>query len=93
MEHSNIDAVTGPTIRKVDAVKLGEGHTVIKVDGMTCENCANTVAQAIFDVPGVMAVKVFLDEGKAMYDVESPVEVKDVAAAIEKAGYQFGGLL
>ncbi|QDK71598.1 heavy-metal-associated domain-containing protein [Lactococcus protaetiae] len=81
------DATTGPTIREVGATAIG-AHTTVTIGGMTCAHCANTVAQAIFDVPGVIAVKVFLEEGKAMFDTNAEVSLADVALSVEKAGYK-----
>jgi copper chaperone CopZ len=84
------DAVTGPTIRKEGAEIVG-GHTEIKIEGMTCDHCAAKVAQAIFDVPGVAAVKVFLDEARALYDVSEAVDSAAVAESVAKAGYKVVG--
>ena len=88
MNHEEIDANTSATVRAADKKPDGSGHTVIKIEGMTCQHCVDTVAQAIFDVPGVVAVKVFLAEAKAMYDVEYPVDSAVVAESVAKAGYK-----
>ncbi|AYG00662.1 heavy-metal-associated domain-containing protein [Lactococcus allomyrinae] len=81
------DATTGPTIREVGDTAIS-AHTTVNIEGMTCTHCANTVAQAIFDVPGIIAVKVFLEEGKAMFDTNAEVSLTDISFSVEKAGYK-----
>jgi copper chaperone CopZ len=86
-----IDAMTSATIRAVGKEPDGSGHTTIKIEGLKDRASVDRVAQAIFDVPGIVAVKVFLDEAKAMYDVETTVTPEAVAQAVETAGARVVG--
>lgn len=65
-------------------------RVVFQIDGMTCEGCATTVAQAIGQVPGVAAVEVSYGKSEAIVGVESgnDVPVKQVLAAIQDVGYK-----
>ena len=62
---------------------------VIHVEGMTCEGCSATVAQAIRSVPGVQAVTVSYARQEAIVGTDSrrPVSVARILESIEKAGY------
>lgn len=59
----------------------------LRVEGMGCEACVATVRQALWNVPGVKAVRVDLARGKA--EVEAAPTTQDAAlkAAIDGAGY------
>lgn len=63
---------------------------VLKIDGMTCEGCAATVAEAIRSVPGVAAVRVSFQQRSAIVAVRAgqPIPLKAILAALEKAGYR-----
>lgn len=65
-------------------------QAVFKIEGMTCEGCATTVAQAIRQVPGVMAVKVNYEEKEAIVGVNSSqaVPTARIIEELQKAGYQ-----
>lgn len=65
-------------------------QTELHVSGMSCANCARTVAQAIKAVPGVRDAIVELDSGRATV-FWSPEAVPDIGAvtdAIARAGYR-----
>jgi len=81
----------------VGAFLGGDGTTVtenmnraeFKVEGMTCEGCASIAEKAIRTVPGVQAVKVDYQTGKAVVgtEIRCPVPSDRIVAALKKAGY------
>jgi len=62
--------------------------TVLKIGGMTCQNCARHVREALQGVPGVKYAEVDLDAGRAAVkaDGEGP-EPRALVEAIVRAGY------
>jgi copper chaperone len=60
-----------------------------RVKGMTCEGCARAVAGAIR--AKVPSADVAIDLGKGTVTVQSGVDAKTIAAAIEGAGFDFAG--
>jgi copper chaperone len=60
--------------------------TTLSVDGMSCEHCEQTVAEALEGVAGVTGVSVDLDGGRAT--VEGEAAAADLVAAVEDAGYE-----
>ncbi|MBN73846.1 MAG: Mercuric transport protein MerT [Gimesia sp.] len=71
------------------AVTENMHRAVFQIEGMTCEGCATTVAQAIRQVPGVVAVEISYEKRQAAVGVEpgSPIPKKEILAALKKAGY------
>jgi mercuric ion transport protein len=64
---------------------------VIKVEGMTCEACAQSINSAIYKIQGVSAVNISLEKGEAIVGFDN--NVKDIPAnriltAIEDIGYK-----
>ncbi|HEY4328988.1 MAG TPA: heavy-metal-associated domain-containing protein [Phycisphaerae bacterium] len=58
----------------------------IKIDGMSCGGCVNSVTMALSKVPGVTTQKVEI--GRARVQVNEPDGNAEAAvAAIEKAGF------
>lgn len=72
-----------------NAVTNEMNQAVIKVEGMTCEGCATTVAQAIRGVRGVRAVTVSYETREAIVGTERSQQVPkvEILAALQKAGY------
>ena len=64
-------------------------RAVIKLDGMACEACAASIANAIREVPGVLAVEVDYAKSEAAVGSEfcCPFPKDDVLAAIKEAGF------
>ncbi len=56
------------------------------VDGMSCNNCAKAVKQAVLEIPGVSAVEVLIAEKKALVSGHA-VNHETVIAAINSLGY------
>jgi copper chaperone CopZ len=61
----------------------------ITVTGMSCDNCAAHVSQALTDLPGTANVKVDLKSGIATLDYDpAAVSVNNLIEAIEEEGYK-----
>ena len=63
--------------------------TYLQISGMSCNNCARHVTEAIQGVPGVRSATVLLDAGRASVRWNSGAEqnVSAVIEAVQKAGY------
>jgi len=57
----------------------------LKIDGMTCNHCVQSVKVALFEVPGVLNVEVDLAQGKAVVLGNVPTEL--LIAAVVEEGY------
>ena len=64
--------------------------TILKIGGMTCQNCARHVREALLNVPGVELVDVTLDPGQARVESDG-AELKALVEAVERAGYTAEG--
>ena len=64
---------------------------VIKVDGMSCDNCADKIEGALSALEGVKSVSVSLDDKAAKVNfVSSVTDVAHLEKAIAKLGYDAG---
>ena len=59
----------------------------INIEGMTCINCANRVAKALKEVPGVSEAVVSLADGMAEISAPGGIDPILLKAAVEKKGY------
>ncbi len=59
----------------------------IEITGMTCENCARHVKEALEGLPGVQNVRVDLAHHRAQFEAERTVEREKIAAVLDEAGY------
>lgn len=60
----------------------------LKIAGMTCDHCRQTVEKALKSVGGTWGVAVFLDEGEAEVDYDEQKASVDLhIRAVEGAGY------
>ncbi len=57
----------------------------LKITGMTCQHCAETVKKAIEDVEGVKKAEVYFPQGYA--EVEGEVNVEKIIEAVKRSGY------
>lgn len=65
----------------------------LKVKGMSCAHCAQTVTKALQSVPGVAKAQVTLATGLAEVQVNSDqVSIEQLKKAVEGAGYQVEGV-
>ena len=60
----------------------------LKIEGMTCQGCANIAKMSLEDVAGVAAAQVSFENKTAevTYD-ESVTKKEDLAAAVTEAGF------
>jgi copper chaperone len=59
--------------------------TILKIEGMSCNNCVRHVTEALQKVGGVEKVEVSLQEGRAK--VTGTVPVEKLIAAVQEEGY------
>lgn len=65
------------------------GQLELNVEGMTCEQCARTVAGALASVPGVRSARVDFKDHKATVETDGPpVSVDSLVQAVTRAGYR-----
>jgi copper chaperone len=57
------------------------------VQGMTCDHCRHAVATELMALEGVRAVEVDLATGAVAVQADDAPERRQVAAAVEEAGY------
>jgi copper chaperone CopZ len=65
---------------------------VIKIEGMHCHRCEQTIQRVLRDQPGVHEVEVDFPSGQAsiLFD-RSAVNVKQLTQAVSDAGYRVAG--
>ncbi len=61
--------------------------TDFKVEGMTCGHCASAVTTEIKKIAGVEDVRVTVESGAVVVDSAAAINLDDVAAAVDEAGY------
>lgn len=57
------------------------------VSGMTCEHCVRSVTEEVSQIAGVSHVAVDLPTGQVIVASDVPLDIEDVRAAVEEAGY------
>ncbi len=62
--------------------------SAIKIKGMSCQHCVNSVTKALQEIKGMADVKVDLARGEATYSETSPVSANDIKEAIRKIGFE-----
>ena len=63
-------------------------NKVIKVDGMSCDHCKNTIESALAKIKGVRTAEVDLDKNEVRVDYNDElVSTKDLHDTIEDQGY------
>jgi copper ion binding protein len=60
----------------------------LSVDGMSCEHCAQSVAEALEGVDGVSQATVDLDAAEATVSLDGKVSHDRLAEAVDEAGYE-----
>ena len=63
------------------------GQRTIRISGMHCRNCANSVTNALNAIDGVSA-KVSLKDNTAEFSFDRTVDDADLKQAVEKAGFE-----
>ncbi|HAU36704.1 MAG TPA: heavy metal-associated domain-containing protein [Phycisphaerales bacterium] len=84
-------ALAGPLVRRFrpaaqPAVSNGQTTTVLRIDGMTCTHCANSVRRALQECPGVKTADVDLTGNRATV-VGADYDVSGLVQAVERLGY------
>jgi copper chaperone CopZ len=63
-------------------------NILLKIDGMTCQNCARHVREALHKVAGVESAEVDLGNGTALVQASgTDMHAAALVHAIEEAGY------
>ena len=88
--HANPAALVDAVKQAGFEAKLPPTTSHYQVGGMTCQNCARQVAEAIRSVPGVKSVEVQLEAGRAKVQWMPGVapEPQRVLDAVKGAGYE-----
>ena len=61
----------------------------LKVEGIKCQNCVNTVKQALEEFKVISNLEVSIAEKSVSFDVENKsFKLKKIIKAIEKNGYK-----
>ncbi len=60
----------------------------LKIVGMHCATCVQTVEKALLDVEGVLSAEVSLGTEGAIVTYTSPATISDLKKAVKEAGYQ-----
>lgn len=61
-------------------------ETKLRIEGMTCANCSQTVRHALTSIPGVESALVNFPSGEA--EVRGSADPVVLIKAVEEAGYQ-----
>lgn len=64
----------------------------LKIEGMNCDHCANTIKTLVERQPGVQVAEVSFDEGQAriLYDPQAITEDR-LVAAVQEPGFHVVG--
>ena len=68
------------------------GRKTLKISGMHCEHCANTVTNALNGLDGITA-KVNLKDNSAEVSYDREIDLTDLKNAVKKAGYEVTSIL
>ena len=72
-----------------ESYKVKTQKVILPVQGMPCASCDNRIKAILRQVPGVVAVNInFATEKAAVEYTLDQVTIKDLAKAIEAAGYK-----
>ncbi|WPM32388.1 heavy-metal-associated domain-containing protein [Hydrogenobacter sp. T-2] len=63
----------------------------LKIEGMTCPHCVETIKRAIYSIEGVSHVEVSLQEGKVHVHMEEEIPFHVLKSAVEEWGYRLVG--
>ncbi|MFG1651886.1 heavy-metal-associated domain-containing protein [Micromonospora sp. NPDC049275] len=61
---------------------------IYRVVGMACGHCERFVTEEIEQIPGVTAVAVDVELDTVTVTSEAPLDIAEVRAAVEEAGYE-----
>ena len=64
-------------------------HQIIKVEGMSCGHCVETISEGVGKMPGITGVDVKLDKKEVAVDFdESKANIKSIAGKIKELGFE-----
>jgi copper chaperone len=65
---------------------------VLKVEGMTCQHCVETVSETVAKMAGIEKVEVSLEQKEVIVEFdESQTQSEDISAQIVAAGFEVIG--
>ena len=67
-------------------------NKILKIEGMSCNNCAAAVEKALLSLPGVAEANVDLVAGSATVVLEDLVGDKALCLVVEEAGFEVTGV-
>ena len=93
---SKAESYLNETNNKNEILKENEMNEVkkmiVNVDGMSCNNCAKHVKNALEDIDGVSEAIVNLEKKNAEISYQGDINEKVISDAINEAGYEYKGL-
>ncbi|MBN8506941.1 MAG: heavy metal translocating P-type ATPase, partial [Burkholderiales bacterium] len=93
-ESAAVEAASGVSLAALQSAIEKAGYAVAKrslelrIEGMTCASCVARVEKALKAVPGVLSAEVNLAMETARIEATRLVDLAQLVAAVEKAGYQ-----
>lgn len=69
------------------AIFLFMTNTLLKISGMTCQNCVRHVKDALLEIPGVESVDVSLEKANAQIISTLILDQVELKKVLEAAGY------
>lgn len=65
--------------------------TTFNVTGMTCGHCVAAVTAEVSKLAGVLSVDIDLASGAVTVAAQRAIDPKDLAAAVDEAGFEMSG--
>ena len=63
----------------------------LKVEGMTCQHCVETITEALGEIVGTNKVEVYLDKKEAQINYnEKETNLKEISNKIVEMGFEVG---
>ena len=60
----------------------------LKIEGMSCMHCVNTVKKALSEIDGVLEVEVSLEKRSAKVKLDKEVPFETLREAVQQWGYK-----
>lgn len=93
---SKAELYSNETNNKNEILKENEMNEIkkmiVSVDGMSCNNCAKHVKNALEDIEGVSEAIVNLEKKNVEVSYQGDIDEKVISDAINEAGYEYKGL-
>ncbi len=62
------------------------------VKGMTSNHCKANVEKALQNIPGILAIKVELEQSMAFFEGKD-IDMNIIKKGLESVGYEYGGIV